>query len=290
MQACLYIYENLFVKLLFILFSALISSYSVSAQYFYHDLYSSKEAQDLLQKWKKLNVSGIEVVSNDKELPLELKTIWTSDYRQKTTTTLVNKQVKSQQESFYNGPRIQRSNEMSKGIEKKLQYSYQEKGLLKQLQVSFTDTAMKIKSSELHSWYYYPDGLPEKMFLIKNQTDTTNIEFIIEQLPQPKVTEEHWKKKDKTIESFYYYYNDQGLLSDIVRFNNRLQKMLPDRVFNYDANGKLIEMIETLENKTDYYRWMYEYDSNGLKVAEKSFNKAKQLQSLFLYNYQFFKK
>ena len=290
MHACLYIYENLFVKTQLILFIALISSYLVSAQYFYHDIYSSKEAQELQQKWKKLGIAGIGAVSTDKELPLELKTVWTPDYRQKTTTTLVNNQIKSQQESFYNGPRIQRSTEMSKGIEKKLQYSYQEKGLLKQLQVSFIDTAMKIKSSELHVWNYYPDGLPEKMLLIKNQTDTTIVEFIIEQLPQPRVAEEHWKKKDKTIESFYYYYNEQGFLSDIVRFNNRLQKMLPDRVFNYDAEGKLIEMIETLENKSDYYRWAYEYDSNGLKNAEKSFNKAKQLQSQFLYTYQYFKK
>lgn len=290
MHACLYIYENLFVKPIFILFIALISSYSVSAQYFYHDIYSSKEAQELQQKWKKIGVSTITASSTDKELFLELMTVWSSDYRQKTTSTFINNQLKSQQESFYNGPRIQRSTEMSKGIEKKIQYSYQEKGLLKQLQVSFTDTAMKIKSSELHIWNYHADGLPEKMLLIKNQTDTTIVEFIIEQLPQPRVAEEHWKKKDKTVESYFYYYNDQGILSDIVRFNNRLQKMLPDRVFNYDTEGKLIEMIETLENKSDYYKWIYEYDSNGLKTSEKSFNKAKQLQSQFLYTYQYYKK
>lgn len=290
MHACLYIYENIFVKVLIVFVFTLISSVSITAQYYYNDIYSNKESQDFIQLWKKLGVSSIAASSNDKDMMLEIKTTWTADYRQKTTTSKINNEIKSQQESFYNGPRIQRSTEYSKGIEKKLQYSYQEKGWLKQLQVSFTDTAMKIKSSEVHSWNYYPDGLPEKMLLIKNQTDTTVIEFIIEQLPQPRVTEEHWKKKDKTIESFFYYYNDQGILSDIVRFNNRLQKMLPDRVFNYNTQGRLIEMIETLENKSDYYRWVYEYDTNGLKTTEKSFNKNKLMQSQFNYTYQYFKK
>ena len=75
-------------------------------------------------------------------------------------------------------------------------------------------------------------------------------------------------------------------VTDIVRFNLKAQRMLPDYVFEYDDAGKIISAIQVPQGSADYLIWNYFYNSAGLKIKELCFNKQKQLQGTIEYQYR----
>ena len=122
------------------------------------------------------------------------------------------------------------------------------------------------------------------MLLIKNGTDTTVIEFIKDE--NSLIAEEHWKKNGTVTEKYFYYYSEQGLLSDIVRFNSKAQRLLPDFLFEYDNTGTLTQFIQIPEGSDNYLIWKYIYSTNGLKQKEVCFNKQKQPVGRIEYKYR----
>lgn len=90
------------------------------------------------------------------------------------------------------------------GIEMKTDYHYTEKGQIKQLLFTTTDTAMKISSAELHERSHTGSGQPESILKIKNRTDIHLIELIEDE--KGLVAEDNRKKKNRFVETYYYYY------------------------------------------------------------------------------------
>ena len=88
------------------------------------------------------------------------------------------------------------------------------------------------------------------------------------------------------IENYYYYYNDKNWLTDIVRYNNKAKKMLPDFLYEYDTEGRVSKMIQVIAGGTNYNIWVYTYNSLGLKEKEVCYDKKKQLLGTveYLYN------
>ena len=97
---------------------------------------------------------------------------------------------------------------------------------------------------------------------------------------------EPWKSKGKVVETYYYYYNTGNQLTDIVRYNYRAKKMLPDFLYDYDANGNVVKMTQVPTGRSDYMIWHYIYNSNGLKEKELLYNKQQQLVGRIIYKYQ----
>ena len=91
------------------------------------------------------------------------------------------------------------------------------------------------------------------------------------------VLEETWIKKDKKIETYYFYYNSENRISDIVRYNTTAQKLLPDFVFEYNENGQLIKMIQIGLNGRNITHWDYSYFPNGLREMEIAKDRNKNL-------------
>ena len=87
----------------------------------------------------------------------------------------------------------------------------------------------------------------------------------------------------------YYYYDDKNRLSDIVRYNTKLKKLLPDLMFEYDDNDRVIQKITTISNLTmgGYLIWRYIFDDKGLKTKEALFNKDKELTGKIDYVYTY---
>ncbi|MBS1656331.1 MAG: hypothetical protein JSU05_15870, partial [Bacteroidetes bacterium] len=77
-------------------------------------------------------------------------------------------------------------------------------------------------------------------------------------------------------------------LTDIVRYNEKLKKLLPDYMFEYSDAGQVIQKITVPANRAaGYLIWRYQYNNNGLKTKEACFDKDKQLTGKIEYVYSF---
>jgi hypothetical protein len=142
-----------------------------------------------------------------------------------------------------------------------------------------------VSEEEQHVWTYSTKGFPEKMWKIKNKTDTTHVSFVIDE--KGNVIEEHSNRRGRTLPTYYYYYDDKKRLTDIVRYNERAKRLLPDYVFEYDEENRISSVIIVPESGSDYEKWFYSYYENGLKGQEACYNKRQELQGRIEYQYQF---
>lgn len=140
------------------------------------------------------------------------------------------------------------------------------------------------QTTEMHVWQYNQAGQPVKLLRIKNKIDTTTIQFALDE--KGNVSEE-WGTGRRETEKTYYYYDDQNRLTDIVRYNNKAKRLLPDYIFEWEENGELATMLVVPEGSSDYLKWYYKYDEAGLKAVDFCYNKRKELQGKIEYNYTY---
>jgi hypothetical protein len=140
-------------------------------------------------------------------------------------------------------------------------------------------------SREQHYWSYNAAGKPQGMIKVKNGTDTTHIEFVLDD--KGNVIEEKSRINGALQPTIYYYYDMDNRLTDVVRYNVRAKRMLPDFMFEYNEQGQLYTMLTPMQNMGDYQKWYYSYDAKGLKQKDECFSKSKQLIGKIEYQYQF---
>jgi hypothetical protein len=71
-----------------------------------------------------------------------------------------------------------------------------------------------------------------------------------------------------------------------VRFNSKLQKLVPDYVFEYDEKGRLTQMVQ-LSGSGAYFTWKYQYNEKGLKVKETCVDGSQKIVGKIEYRYEF---
>jgi hypothetical protein len=197
------------------------------------------------------------------------------------TTTEYPSTGKSVSTSFYENDNVVKTINNGENIESTTTYTYNG-NKLQSITTQVQDTFMNNSSQEIHQWQY-ENNQPIKMLLIKDNKDTTVVEFVKDE--QDNIGEEHWRKNGRLIEKYFYYYDDQHQLTDIVRFNVRAQRLLPDFLFEYDNNGTLIQLTQIPQGSDNYLVWQYIYLPNGLKQKELCFNKQKQPVGRIEYSY-----
>lgn len=133
---------------------------------------------------------------------------------------------------------------------------------------------------EEHLYFYNAEGIPEKMILVKNNSDSTTMLFMLDEKKNVSI-----EKNTKTGRKFYYYYDDKNRLTDIVHASERTERLLPDYMFEYNAQGLLSQMTTVEEGSNYYFIWKYTY-SNGLRTKEKCFSKEKRLMGSIEYEYK----
>ena len=165
-------------------------------------------------------------------------------------------------------------------------YTYNDKGWIMLIASSSSDTAAATGFlAESHTWEYNEKGTPTLMYKIKGLKDTLKVLFTYDE--KGNVADERWTKKGQVTEKYYYYYNDVGLLTDVVRFNDRVRKLLPDFIYEYDSEGKVTKMTQAIRGGTDYLVWIYTYNDKGLKETESCYNRQKQLEGKVVYEYSY---
>ena len=119
---------------------------------------------------------------------------------------------------------------------------------------------------------------------IINKKDSLEVRFVTDE--NGNVIEERNFRRGVLADPVYYYYDERNRLTDIVRFNYKANRLLPDYLFEYDENDRVIQKITTTSGKNlGYLTWRYLFDEKGLKTKEALFNKDKQLQGRIDYSY-----
>ena len=264
---------------------ALTGSYS---QYYFNDIVSiqaSNEQYKLLRtnKVKKIKATSYESdntvtegFSLEEEISMDGKRVILSSAVSSGRSSVVNR--------FYELNKLKRTQTSSNRIDNKTEYTYTEKGLLQKIVLTTTDTAMKSTLIEVHEWAYSEKGEPVSMLRIKNRTDTTVIELVKDE--QGLIAEEKWKKKNRVLETYYYYYDSNKQLTDIVRYNAKLKKLLPDFQYTYDEKGRVSQMTQVSMSSASYLIWKYTYNEKGLKQNEVGFDKEKKMVGRIEYTYE----
>ena len=163
-----------------------------------------------------------------------------------------------------------------------IQYTYDASNLITGItNMSFSPGGYSTR--EQHLWFY-KDGKPEKMLKIKNSLDTTVVSFKLDE--KGNVGEERSVHAGTEQPMVYYYYDDNNRLTDVVRYNNRVKKLLPDYIFEYNEAGSVSMMLVTTAGGADYQRWYYKYNEKGLKQRDECYAKNKMLIGKIEYTYQ----
>ncbi len=170
------------------------------------------------------------------------------------------------------------------GAESRTTYQYDQNNNIILIKTVIADTTDGFTQSEQHSWIYNAKGKPEKMYRILNERDSMEYRFSTDE--KGNITDEQLYRRGQAIEPVYYYYDENNRLTDIVRYNKKLKKLLPDFMFEYDESNRVIQKITTLSTiSPDYLIWRYIYNDKGLKTKEALFNKEKALTGRIDYSY-----
>ena len=264
-------------------------SVGAQSQYYYKDIVGTREANDLIASYKKANLRSVEIISIEANgsPSRDFRIVQQFDLSQKVLRTQTrNLEETSVLSTYFNETdKVIKTIDSSGYLANTTSYIYNSNGLLQSLNSLAIDTSRGLKESEEHTWQYNVDGKPVKMLRSINNAPAMEITFEYDE--DGNIAEEIWKKKGVEMDRIFYYYDDQNQLTDIVRFNKKAGRLLPDFMFEYSADGQLIQKITVPVNSLDYQIWRYQYNDQGLKTREVLFDRDKQIVGKIEYRYQF---
>jgi hypothetical protein len=285
-----------------------ISSSTLQAQYYYKDIIGTLETNRQMKNYLANKVRTVSATGFDQrgaknfdfsefqEIKENGTILKTSTFNNLNKTVIYSK--------FDNLGRLIRTTDSSTAIESVSTYEYDANDRIIRVQNLTKDSANDFNQAEVHLWKYNAAGKPEKMWRIINNTDSLDIRITPDEDGNPG-DERVYKKGIETSQYYYYYdeekqlkfvqtgaiyyyYDDKNRLSDVVRYNLKARRLLPDFMFEYDDNDRVIQKITTTANlKLGYLIWRYIFDEKGLKTKEALFNDDKQLTGKIEYSYTF---
>jgi hypothetical protein len=262
---------------------------SAGAQYYFNDCVSNRQTHrqyNLLRKWKVRSFTvvalpeqamGKEEVLVTQEMSTDGKrvVIYANETGGKTNRTVTQ----------YEAGKLVRTTAARRNGEVTTRFFYAPNGLIQRIESTTRDTSLDINQLEVHTYFYKQDTLPDFAYVIRDNSDTVRVEFLTDSLQQ--VVEEKWWRGTKQLERYYYYYDNSRRLTDIVRFNAKAGKLLPDYIFSYDEEGRTTKMIQVPRFGNNYLTWEYGYDEKGLKMIEKFSSKDRQQAGTLQYRYSY---
>ena len=276
------------MKRLFFVF-AIIGCISANAQYYYKDIIGTSETAITLQAYMKNKVTRVSLNSFDadgtKSDAFFVSQVFNPAQKTLQTTTKSGVSDESILLSFINANgQVVKTIDSNQKLVSTALYQYADNGSLTHVTLISTDSSKAFSQVEEHLWQY-ENGKVKRMIRVKNKVDTTYIHFKLDDAGN--VIEEQSIRNGKASDPVYYYYDAQNRLTDIVRFNNKAKRLLPEYMFEYSASNQVIQKITVPSNGSQYLIWRYQYDEKGLKIKEAIYNKQKQLTGKIEYLYSF---
>jgi hypothetical protein len=273
---------------LYLFISFLLSGQISSAQFYYKDLIIHEGNLQQYQLHKKNRVQAINITSyestGEKSGGFSFLQQYNASWSQLKTIAEVENSGRNVVIHFYNSQGLlYRTTDSSNGTYSVYEYGYDSLLRLVQIQNYTLSIGDKNKSAETHNWYYDDQGKPEKMVRIRDKSDTMIIKLKKDSLGN--IIEEQGFHKNIPGEKTYYYYDTENQLTDIVRYNNRSAKLVPDYMFDYDELGRLTQMVIIPEGGGQSSTWIYKYNEQGLKEEESCYVAQKKLAGRMAYQY-----
>lgn len=277
------------MKLLFFFALQLCASCLCFGQYYYQDILTldlARKKQELFRSQEVKSVNGVSYDASGQ--PIEgFRSIQmvSRDYRETTTRTNSPLGNPSTVHAYYGpGSLLMKTVDSGENARTTITYHYEE-GRLQKIE-SISRSEGDFMQKEIHEWFYTPEGKPRMMLKIKNDGDTTTVRFTVDE--KGLVIEEKSLRKGKDLPEIYYYYDNQNRLTDIVHYQASVKKLLPDYIFEYGEKGQLGSLLIVPEGSSDYQKWYYSYDADGLKLQDACYSRQKTLIGRVEYNYIYY--
>ena len=258
-----------------------------NSQYYYKDLVAAGDITRLMKTYTANNIKKITAkgITPEGSPTSEFSEVGEINGTTLKVTTNNNKAIATLKYSFNDRGQLISSIDSAINVKSTSTYTYDATGKIISINNSATDadSTGDFSQTEVHQ-YIYKDGKLDKMWRIINKTDSLEVRFVTDE--HGNVIEERNFRRGVLADPIYYYYDDRNRLTDIVRFNYKANRLLPDYLFEYDDNDRMIQKITTTSGKNlGYLTWRYLFDEKGLKTKEALFNKDKQLQGRIDYSY-----
>ncbi|HEU0064056.1 MAG TPA: hypothetical protein VFQ58_03460 [Flavisolibacter sp.] len=256
------------------------------AQYYYKDIIGTRQTENLIKSYISNKVNHVLLTSYDAENTKNDDFYVEQEFNGSALKTITRSSATGESilTSFMDTKgRVRKTIDSSETVISNTTYEYNSQEQLSNVQSVTTDSSGN-SESERHIWQY-AGSTPTAMVRIKNNTDTTFISFKTDE--RGNVSEEQGLHKGIKSEPVFYYYDEAKRLTDIVQYNKRAKRLLPEYMFEYSPANQVIQQITVPANSSDYIIWRYQYDAKGLKVREAIYNKQKQLTGKIEYQYSF---
>lgn len=265
------------------------------AQYYHKDILSTKQAQAEKKLMQEKQVRTVKVHSFDADGTASqgffCERKFSKDYRKMETVTKADTHTESILTTIYNEKGfILKTIDSSEISVNTSSYEYDAAGNIVNITAvsSSNDDDFTNTLTESHHYYYNDKGIVVKMTRVKNNKDSIQVNFIHDD--KGNITDEIELAPGG--KHYYYYYNAENKLSDIVRYNEIKKQLRADFSFEYDEDGRVVQMITVEDGSSNYYSaeksnyfvWNYIYN-DGLKIIEKCFSKDRQLLGYVEYEY-----
>ncbi|KAA2239788.1 hypothetical protein F0L74_26725 [Chitinophaga agrisoli] len=265
-----------------------------TAQYYYQDIYNTRQTADNMSLLKEHQVRVQHVQSLDANMDTDndfrCQRVLSPNYRQMRSITQSRGTGLSVMTSTFSGNgRLTKTTDSTESSISTVQYRYDTAGRITDIQTVSQSQAPgggKIRITETR--YYIYDSLGYLASMIHKKSlggaDSTTVLFKTDK--QGRVTEEQEYGKNLYSPRIYYNYDSQGRLTDVLRFNRAKKRMLPDYMFEYDAQQRLSQMTTVNAETGDYTIWRYSYTQQGLPDKEEAYGKGRELLGMVKYKYE----
>ena len=272
----------------FLLLSCMFSI-SVNGQYYYKDIWNNRQLEKEFNLLKNDNLKTIKIKSfEDDGEPSEgffCEKKINKNYTQSQMISKSNVTGQSLLVSDYNanGQPVKTTDDTPASTSA-TEYEYDQNGQLKVLRTITKGDDDSDKIIETHEYFYDDKGGPSKMLRKKNDVLISTIDFVSD--ANGNVIEEDVEGNSASDKKYYYYYDDKNRLTDVVHYNDRAQRLLPNYMYEYNSLNQPKQMISTEEGGSNYFIWKYTYNDQNLRETEKCFSKARILLGTIEYEYK----
>lgn len=274
------------MRILLVIVLALFLSAPASAQYYYYDIIGNK----------KLNEEYTQMVSSDfKRVVLEsfesdntpskdffCEKRYSPDYSQSELVTKSDLAGESTLRTYFENRRVAKTINMTAHSVNTTTFLYDSDGRLSVVSSVTRGDDDTTSFSEDKRYAYDAGGKVLQLKISRNGKPVSTIQFVSDSAGN--VIEEN-PVEGTGERKYYYYYDGQNRLTDVVHFNTNVQKLLPDFMFLYDGKGAVNQMISVEDNDRDYKVWRYAYTAGGLPEIQKCFSKDKKLLGTIQFEY-----
>ncbi len=270
---------------------AFLTPFVLQAQYYFNDIISTLETNRQMQTYAANKVKMVTATGFDANGVKATDFSEVQEVRDNGRTLKVSIRTGSSFNAVYNRfdeqHRLTSVSDTTEAVQSVSNYQYDEAGRIFRITNTVRDIANDFNQAEVHHWIYRADGSPSAMWRIINGSDSLEIRFFPDE--EGNTGDEKTFRKGLETAAVYYYYDDKRRLSDIVRYNTKFKRLMPDLMFEYDENDRIIQKITTTSSRSvGYLIWRYIFDEKGLKTKEALFNDEKQLTGKIEYAYHFF--